>query len=116
MHDHDQSIKILAAWVRSQHRRLSAALAGNHCHRSSVPEFHRMAADLQPLIDEITAADTVIDGAVLFISNVPVRIEAAIAAALANGATEGELKPLRDEVAVLKTKASALKTAMEANT
>ncbi len=116
MHDHDQSIRILAAWIRSQRQRLSSALHGHHSYKLAAPEFSRMAADLKPLIDEITQADTVIDSAVVFITGVPKLIADAVAAALANGATAAELKPLTDLGDTLKAKAQNLQDAMTANT
>jgi hypothetical protein len=111
-----ETIHVLASWVHSQHRRLSAALTGNHLPMSSVPEFMKMAADLQPLINEITEADTVIDSAVVFINGVPGLIAAAVAQALQNGATAAELKPVTDLGDTLKAKAQALKDALAANT
>lgn len=72
-----------------------------------------MPANLQPLIDEIIEADTVIDGAVAFINGVPGLIATAVTAALANGATADELKPVTDLGDTLKVKAQALKDALQ---
>ncbi len=75
-----------------------------------------MAADLQPVIDEITATNTVIDGAIVYVQSVPGLITAAVDAAIAGGATAAQLQPVSDLAATLKTKADALAAAMTANT
>lgn len=112
---HEDVIEVLVGWIRSQHQRLSAALAGGPCPSRPVREFN-MPADLQPLIDEITQADTVIDSAVVFIAGIPALIAAAVAAAIAGGATAVQLKPVTDLGDTLKAKAQALSDAMTTNT
>ncbi len=111
----NHTIRQLARIVRSQRQRLSAALAGSSCNHSE-RENSAMPVDLQPLIDEITAADATIDSAVLFINGVPGLIASAVAAAIANGATADQLKPVTDLGDALKTKATALASAVAANT
>ncbi len=73
-------------------------------------------ATVTEVIDEITEAETVMDGAIIFINGVPGLIAAAVAASIANGATAEQLKPLAALGGDLKTKAGALKAALEANT
>jgi hypothetical protein len=68
------------------------------------------------LTDEITEANTILDGAVIFINGVPALIDTAVQAAIANGATAAELSPVRALGADLKTKAEALRDALVANT
>ncbi len=75
-----------------------------------------MTADLQPLIDEIKKANTVIDGAVLYIQGVPALLQAAKDEALENGATAAQLQPLTDFGTELEAKAAALEAALTANT
>lgn len=75
-----------------------------------------MNQDVVDLTTEITDADTVIDGAVIFINGVPDLIAAAVAQATANGATAAELAPVATLGKDLKAKADALKAAMLANT
>jgi hypothetical protein len=71
---------------------------------------------IQDLTDEITEAESVIDGAVTFVNGVPALIAAAVQAAIANGATAAELAPVSQLGNDLKTKAAALKDALVANT
>ncbi len=68
------------------------------------------------LTDEITEAESVIDGAVIFVNGVPDLIAAAVKAAIANGATAAELAPVTALGVDLKAKAQALKDALVANT
>jgi len=75
-----------------------------------------MAADLTPLINEITNATTVEDSAVAFINGVPGLVQAAVDAALANGATAAQLQPVTDLGAQLQAKSDALQAAIVANT
>lgn len=93
---------------------LQAAVAGTLLKRprKELP----MPADLQPLIDEITRANTVIDGAVLYIKGIPALIQAKIDEALANGATAAQLAPLTDLGVELKVKADALEAALKEGT
>ncbi|MES2366996.1 MAG: hypothetical protein V4563_14065 [Pseudomonadota bacterium] len=72
--------------------------------------------DLQSLIDETADVESVLDSATTFITGVPALIDTAVKAAVANGATEAELKPLAQLSADLKTKADAVKAAIAANT
>jgi len=67
-------------------------------------------------IAEITAALTVFDSAIVYIHSVPGLLEAAVAQALANGATEAELAPLSDLVTALRAKEQETIDALAANT
>lgn len=75
-----------------------------------------MAADLTGLIADITANTDVVNSAVLFINGTAARIQAAVDAALAAGATAEQLQPVLDEVAAQKAKAVELAAAITANT
>lgn len=75
-----------------------------------------MAVDLQPVIDTMTAADTVMDSAVVFVGSVPGLITTAVNAAIAGGATAAQLQPVTDLAATMKTKSDALAAALAANT
>jgi len=70
-------------------------------------------ADLQVAVTRNT---TVVSSAVTLINGIAARIQAAIDAAVANGATEAELQPVSDEVTELNASASALAAAVSANT
>jgi hypothetical protein len=67
------------------------------------------------LTAEVTETIGVIQSAVVLINGFKSRQEAAIAAALANGATEAELQPLYDLNVALDTESSALAAAVLAN-
>ena len=71
-----------------------------------------MAAVLDDLAAQVNATVGVIDSAVALLTGIGARIEAAVAAALANGATAEQLAPVADEVAALKAKTDALAAAV----
>ena len=71
---------------------------------------------LDNVISDITKATTVQDSAIAFINGVPGLIDAAVAAAIANGATEAELQPVSDLSDQLQAKSDALEAAIVANT
>lgn len=73
-----------------------------------------MPADLQPLIDKITAIEGVDDSAIAFIGGFADRMQAAVDAALANGATAEQLVPVSDLVTEAKAKSDALAAAIAA--
>lgn len=114
----NNSILVLTAWVRSLRRRLEMALAYQATDLSPAfdPEASKMAANLQPLIDEITATETVIDSAVALINGFQAQLTAAVTAALSNGATSDQLSPVITLGTALKSKADALAAAVTANT
>ena len=70
---------------------------------------------INTLTDEVTQIIGVAQSATALINGFQTRLEAAIAAALANGATEGELAPLTDLEAALETERVALANAVAAN-
>ena len=73
-----------------------------------------------PVLADLQAAVTrntdVVNSAVTLINGIAARLQAAVDAALANGATEAELQPVVDEVAALNANADALAAAVNANT
>ena len=71
---------------------------------------------LDALSMQVTATAGVIDSAVLLIGGIADRIQAAVTAALANGATAEELAPVQGEVDLLRQKTDALAAAIAANT
>lgn len=73
----------------------------------------------QALLDleaAVTKAETVMESATTLISGIPSMIDAAVQAALANGATAEELAPLAQLSADVSAKADALAAAVTANT
>ncbi len=64
----------------------------------------------------ITKATTVQAGAALLIRGIPTRMQAAVDAALANGATASELAPVQAEIDALTASAADLTSAIAENT
>lgn len=71
---------------------------------------------LQNLADQVTATQQVEASAVQLINGIAARIQAAVDAALAGGATAAELAPVQAEVDALKQSATDLGNAVAANT
>jgi len=73
-----------------------------------------------PVLDALAAAvnkaTTVEASATTLISGIAARVQAAVDAALSNGATAEELAPIQAEVDALNASADALATAVQANT
>lgn len=73
-----------------------------------------------PVLADLEAAVTrntdVVNSAVTLINGIAARIQAAVDAALANGATADELAPVTAEVSALNASADALAAAVAANT
>ena len=75
----------------------------------SVPSIDQLVAD-------VAALDTVVDSAVAALNGIAARIDAAVAAALANGATAAQLAPLTALSADIQTRTASLAAAVAANT
>lgn len=71
---------------------------------------------LDALAAQITQTTDAEDAAIALLNGIAARIQAAVDAALANGATAAELAPVTTEVANLKAKTDALSAAVVANT
>jgi hypothetical protein len=71
---------------------------------------------LAALEAEVTEATTVMGSAVALINGFAARVQAAVDAALANGATEAELAPVQVEIDALNAAGDALAAAVVANT
>ena len=71
---------------------------------------------LDQLAAQVTANTTVEASAVIALNGIAARIQAAVDAALANGATAAELAPVTDEITALQGSATALSDAIAANT
>lgn len=69
---------------------------------------------LQALADQVTATNGVMASATTLITGFSARLEAAVAAALAGGATAAQLAPISDEVAAMKASSDALAAAVAA--
>ncbi len=70
---------------------------------------------LADMIAEVDRAEGVMESARVFIKGEAARLEAAIAEALANGATEQELEPFRAEVEELRARSDELAAAINSN-
>jgi hypothetical protein len=71
---------------------------------------------IDALLAQVAASDTVFDSAVTFINGVPALISAAVAAAVAGGATPAQVAPLTALAADVKSKSDAISAALVANT
>jgi hypothetical protein len=71
-------------------------------------------AILDALTTEVTGAITVMDGATTLILGFNDRLSAAVAAALANGATAEQLAPIQSEIDAMAAAADALAAAVAA--
>lgn len=71
---------------------------------------------LDALAAQVTATTDVEDSAIALINGIAARIQAAVDAAIAGGATAADLAPVTDEIALLKAKTDALSAAVAANT
>lgn len=71
---------------------------------------------LDDLAAQVAANTAVEASATTLINGIAARIQAAVDAAIAGGATAEQLKPVTDEVASLKASSDALAAAVQANT
>lgn len=71
---------------------------------------------IDALVAQVQASDTVFDSAVAFINGVPGLISAAVAQALAGGATAAQLAPVTAVATDIKAKSDAIQAALTANT
>lgn len=76
---------------------------------------NKMPADLSELVADVTKARGVVQSATVYVNGVAAKVQAAVDAALANGATEAELQPMRDLANQLEADADALAAALAAN-
>ncbi len=75
-----------------------------------------MSAILDSLAAQVQASTDVEASATLLINGFAARVQAAVDAAIANGATAAELAPVQDEVNAMNASAAALSAAVAANT
>jgi Asp-tRNA(Asn)/Glu-tRNA(Gln) amidotransferase B subunit len=75
-----------------------------------------MVAVLDALAAQVQANTDAEASAVIVLNGIAGRIDKAVQAAMANGATAEELAPVADEVAALKISADSLSAAVVANT
>lgn len=71
---------------------------------------------LDDLAASVTNITNVADSAIAALNGIAARIQAAVDAAIAGGATAAQLAPVQDEVNALNAKAQALADAIVANT
>lgn len=110
----DQELKRLTVLLHLSSKRLLASMRIN-------PQKFTIRKDamnpiLQSLADQVAATLSVEAAAVQWINGSAARLDAAVAAALAGGATAAQLAPITDEVAALKASADAIAAAIVANT
>ncbi len=73
-------------------------------------------AAISALETEVTEEETIVDSAIAYIQGVPGLIAAAIAAAIAAGATPAQLAKITELQTKLDAKGTALQAALTANT
>ncbi len=71
---------------------------------------------LANVTDDVTKATTVVKSATVLINGIQARIDAAVEAAITNGATAAELQPVSDLSDALEAETNALAAAVQANT
>ena len=71
---------------------------------------------LDALAAQVSSTNTVIGSATTLINGIAARIQAAVDAAVAGGASAADLAPVTDEVTALKAASDALAAAVQANT
>lgn len=71
---------------------------------------------LAELAAKVAATIAVEESAVVLINGIAARVQAAVDAALANGATEAQLAPLADLAAALDAESNTLANAVASNT
>jgi hypothetical protein len=71
---------------------------------------------LEALAAQVTNTTTVMASATILINGIAARIQAAVDAAIQNGATAEELAPVQDEVTALANASNELATAVQTNT
>lgn len=74
---------------------------------------NKVLAELEAQVTKTTEVEA---SATILINGIAARLQAAVDAAIANGATEAELAPVAAEVTALNTSATALSEAVAANT
>lgn len=67
------------------------------------------------VVDQVARTRGVVQSATLLISTFVTKVQAAVDAAMANGATEAELAPVTTALADLETDTAALATAVASN-
>ena len=75
-----------------------------------------MPADLSGITNAVTKATSVEASAQALIEGFAARLQTAVDAAIANGATADELAPVKDLATALDTESDALAAAVQANT
>ncbi len=111
------------ARLRAATARLATAIdAANVLPRgtSATPKQESLVMPQPPVLDDlassVTAATTVMGSATTLINGIAARVQAAVDAAIANGATAEQLAPVQAEADALKAASSELATAVQANT
>jgi hypothetical protein len=111
------NIPQITAKLKASADALAAAVAANQPKPSPHMETSTMA---NPIIDaltaQVTAQLTVEQSALTLINGFTARMQAAVTAALAGGATAADLAPITAELSTMQSSATALSAAVVANT
>jgi hypothetical protein len=103
------------AWMHAQADAINQTLAHMQAELVRIEtKMSKLDDSLNAVVADVTAENTVIDGAITFIESVPALIRTAVDAALAQGATPAQLQSLTDLGAAITLKKDALATALAA--
>lgn len=123
-HHEADALREMTARLAESTTALSAALVeeAGAVSRPTITHIRKRDPDmavpaiLTELDAEVTRSTTVSHSAAVLIRGISARLAAAVAAAMANGATAAELEPITVEVAALKTASDDLTAAISENT
>lgn len=111
------ALQLLTEQLHRSEQELKAALAPYLTQISpATPKGIAVNPILQALADQVTKTTTAEQSAITLINGIAGRIQAAVDAALAGGATASQLAPVQEEVDALKASSQALSDAIAANT
>lgn len=112
-----EHLQALACDLESKRQELQKSLNQSGLHNRSITMATPTGvSSIDNLISTVAALDSVIDSAAATINGIQGQIQAAVTAALANGATAAQLAPLTDLNTDLAAKKDALAAAVAANT
>jgi len=96
---------------------LQVAIDKNQTRRLPREQIMATATEqISTLTAQVTTATTVEKSAQTLIEGIKARVDAAVAAAIANGATAEQLQPVSDLSAAMDAESTALQAAVTANT
>jgi len=111
---HGTDLAALTQTLRASSEALAQAVSGTTLKESHMPDPTNPTLDA--LAAQVAQTTSVEQSAVQALNGVAARIQAAVDAAIAGGATAAQLAPITDEVNQLQASSAALAAAVAANT